>query len=499
MKFLVSKRNLFFLGLLGLIVFLVSLFLTTIMIFVPKTTFSFPGAEGFGAYVEGGRGGKVYHVTTLEDGNHAGTLRHALAQEGRRTIVFDVGGVISLKSPLEVKHNFVTVAGQTAPGNGICLKNYPLVINADNVIIRFLRFRPGELNDGPALIAKFRQRIMIDHCSFSWSKKQNIIVQGNALFTMQWCIISEALNLTENGANGAGAKLGGLSSSFHHNLFVSNARQNPYFETAAYKSSSFRQLVDFRNNVIVNWEDNSSEGILNGQFNMVNNYYKNGPATIIPSKSQIIRIYKDPQKIDNMPTKPILYLFGNFVYNNPLHSNDNWMGVYPNEQYIKEGKNPYLSWRQFFHAPVTLHSANRAFQNVVKYAGAVNNRDDIDARLIHSINTGKFPSNGSRGSQSGLIDSPDDVGGYKVYKPAKVSTDTDGDGIPDRWERRHGLNPNNTQDGSEYSLLNKDLTNLEVYLNGLVDEITYQQNRGAVPSKDVFWLAMLKLVNFLKK
>lgn len=499
MGYNISKRNLFFLGFLGFILFAAAIFIITMMIFVPKTVFSFPGAEGFGAYVQGGRGGKVYHVTTLQDGNAPGTLRYALAQEGRRTVVFDVAGVISLNAPLEIKHGFITIAGQSAPGDGICIKNYPLVINADNVILRFLRFRLGEASQNSALVVQNRQRIMIDHCSFSWSTMQNINIQGNALLTMQWCIISEALNRTNEGYNGAGAKLGGLSSSFHHNLFVSNSRQNPYFENLSLKSSSFSQLVDFRNNVIVNWEDNSSEGLLKGRFNLVNNYYKGGPASLLPTRSQIIRVYEDKNKVDSYSGYPNLYLFGNFVYNNPLHTNDNWMGVYPNQQYIKEGKNPYLSWRQFFHAPVTLHSANRAFRNVLLYAGASKSRDDIDSRLVLNIKTEKFPSIGSRGSKGGIIDNPDDVGGYKSYETLKGPKDTDGDGIPDKWERYHGLDPKNPKDGNDFNLIYKDYTNLEVYLNSLVDDITKKQNSLPMPSKDSFWLTMLKMINLLKK
>lgn len=499
MKHKISKRNLALLILFGIGVLAVFIFVIWMMILVPKTYFAFPGAEGFGAFIQGGRGGKVYHVTTLKDGNFPGTLRYAVSQPGRRTVVFDVSGVISLNAPLEIKHNNITIAGQTSPGTGICIKNYPLIVNADNVIIRFLRLRLGEASQNSALVVQNRQRIMIDHCSISWSTMQNINIQNNALLTMQWCIISEALNITGEGYNGAGAKLGGLSSSFHHNLFVSNARQNPYFENMSLKSSSFSQLVDFRNNVIINWDDNSSEGILRGRFNLVNNYYKNGPASILPTKSQIIRIYPDNTKVADGSANPNLYLYGNFVYNNPLNTNDNWMGVYPNQQYIKEGKHPNLSWRQFFHAPVTLHTANRAFINVLRYAGASKKKDNVDIRLVLNITTNRFPDQGSRGSKNGIIDSPADVGGYKPYSKAKALKDSDGDGIPDSWEISHGLNPRNPKDGNQFNRRQKDYTNLEVYMNSLVEHITSHQNRMPVPSRDLFWLNVLKMVNVLKK
>ena len=236
---------------------------------------------------------------------------------------------------------------------------------------------------------------------------------------------------------------------------------------------------------------------MRGRFNLVNNYYKSGPDSLLPTRSQIIRLYDDNQKVSSTIT-PKLYLYGNFVYNNPLHTNDNWMGVYPNQQYIKEGKNPNLSWRQFFHAPVTLHTANRAFINVLRYAGASKKKDDVDIRLVLNITTNKFPHEGSRGSTGGIIDSPADVGGYKPYEKASALKDSDGDGIPDTWERTHGLNPKNPKDGSEFNKVKKDYTNLEVYMNSLVDNITKNQNKMPVPSRDLFWLNILKMINFLK-
>lgn len=488
----ISKKNLFILILIGLLLLFVFLFLTVITMIVPKKIFAFPGAEGFGAYVSGGRGGAVYHVTSLLDTNSPGTLRYAINQKGARTIVFDVSGLISLKSPLVIKNGDITIAGQSAPGTGICIRNFPLVIEADNVIIRYMRFRLGNVSNNYSLSVQNRQGIIIDHCSISWATRQNVNMTGNALFTMQWCIISEALNATSYGVNGGGARLGGLSASFHHNLFISNARENPYFIEYSTLSKSITQFVDFRNNVIINWQDNSSEGLVRGAFNVANNYYRYGPATIIPVKSQIIRIFTNQQKVSTVPDKPTLCVTGNYVFNNPLHTNDNWMGVYPNKSYIINGENKILTWRQFFHAPLTVHSAERSYKNVLKYAGASKRRDDVDIRLVNSAIKNKYKP------LKGIINSPAEVGGYK-YKAYRGIKDTDRDGIPDYWEKSRGLDPKKRSDGQLRSKSNPDYTNLEMYLNSSVEEITKNQNAFPQPTKDLFWLLMLKYVNWVKK
>ncbi len=460
--------------------------------YLPKTRFAFPGAEGFGGYISGGRGGEVYHVTTLQDNNKPGSLRYAVNQKGVRTIVFDISGVISLKSPLVIKNGDLTLAGQSAPGIGICIKNYPVVINADNIIIRYLRFRLGDVSNNYALSVENRRGIMIDHCSISWATRHNVNLAGNVLMTMQWCIISEALSATKFGDNGKGARLGGLSASFHHNLFVSNAKNNPYFVENKLKSKSAFQIVDFRNNVIVNWRDGSSEGYIRGAFNIVNNYYKFGPATSLQTRGQIIRLFPEDYQLLPPPKRPFIFVDGNYVYNNPLNTNDNWMAVYPSKSYITEHKNPVLSWRSFFHAPVTLHTAERAYINVLKYAGASKQRDDVDKRLVSSVITDSYAYS------NGMLTSPSQGGGYKygVYKGLK---DTDGDGIPDYWEKAKGLDPKKRIDGQLRSKIDNEYTNLEMYLNSLVADITRKQNSSARPSKDLFWLSMLKFVNYVKR
>lgn len=468
---------------LGLI--LTVFFVGLLVLQTPKQTYAFPSAEGYGAFTSGGRGGVVYHVRTLEDTGKIGSLRYAVEQKGPRTIVFDIAGIIELKSPLVVKNNDLTVAGQTAPGNGICIKNYPVIIDADNVIVRYLRFRLGDLvNNGSSLVVKNRHNIMIDHCSLSWAPVDNVTLFNNQNLTMQWCIISEALNTGVN--HGTGATLGGYSASYHHNLFASNRTNNPTFYKANIGNDLNIETVDFRNNVLYNWATSSIDGAESGNYNIVNNYYKFGPATKVPSRSQIL-------EVDVVKKFGIVYVFGNYVHTNPLQTNDNWLGVYPNMDYMQTSKNPLLTRIEFDHEPVTTHSASRAYENVLEFAGASLNRDFVDSRIAQSVET--YVSGTAVGN--GIITSPKDVGGYPDYKFDKPPVDSDNDGIPDDWEFSHNLNPYDPGDGK--SMTKTGYTNLEIYLNSLVDQITLRQNAGARPGINKFRLFIQAIANKIKK
>ena len=248
---------------------------------------SFPGAEGYGRITTGGRGGDVYHVTTLDDGTQEGTFRWACNKSGARTIVFDVSGTIHLTSELRIRNGNVTIAGQTAPGDGICVADYPFVISCPNIIIRYMRFRLGNealksnpnAHEGDGLGGMDGQRIMIDHCSVSWSIDECLSVYGSKNITVQWCIVSQSLVNSghSKGNHGYGGNWGGSGASYHHNLLAHHVSRTP--RLGPRQSTQTDERMDMRNNVIYNWAGNGCYGGEGMNVNIVNNYYKPGPAT----------------------------------------------------------------------------------------------------------------------------------------------------------------------------------------------------------------------------
>lgn len=414
---------------------------------------AFPGAEGFGKYTTGGRGGKVVVVTNLND-EGPGSLRHALRMKEPRIVVFAVAGTIELKSSLDINHGDLTIAGQSAPGQGITLRNYPMKIKGDNVIVRYLRFRMGDKKayQGDAISANGQKNIIIDHASMSWGTDEGASFYNNENFTLQWSIISESLNesVHEKGAHGYGGIWGGRGASFHHNLLAHLKSRTPRFSGSKTTANRAGELVDFRNNVIYNWKDNSVYGGEKGQYNLVSNYYKPGPATAKSKRDRIVEPYAPYGQF---------YVADNYVEGAPEVSRENRKGV------DIEHPDSALVAVAFEVAEVTEQPAEEAYALVLAQAGASQKRDGVDDRIIRETRSGSA----TYGKQ-GIIDSQEEVGGWPVLQTGTTPADQDQDGMPNRWEQQHKLDPENAADASLYTL-SKEYTNVEMYLNGLVKPI----------------------------
>lgn len=446
---------------------------------------AFPGAEGFGKYTTGGRGGQVYYVTTLEDVTTPGSLRYALNQPGPRIILFKVSGTIQLMSALKITSGNVTIAGQTAPGDGICLRDYPVTVDANNVIIRFMRFRMGdETNqEADALGGRFHKNIIIDHCSMSWSVDECVSFYQNENFTLQWCIISESLrnSVHDKGPHGYGGIWGGRYASFHHNLLAHHDSRNPRLGESAGDAFALTDLVDLRNNVIYNWQGNSCYGGEAMNVNIVNCYYKPGPATT--KNERIISIDKNTEAgtaVYNTWGK--FFIDGNYMSASTRATNDNWTyGVYNqfNSKYLPvsdEDKAAMHLTEALASGGVTTHTAAVAYENVLKYAGASLARDTVDKRIVHDVRTGSATvMDGGNGSVNGIIDTQAAVGGWPQLNSTTAPTDTDNDGIPDVWETDHGLSPDDPGD-AQLKTVDGIYPNVEVYINSIVASIVEKQN-----------------------
>ena len=426
-----------------------------IFLFVVASTqaqpLAFPGAEGFGRFTTGGRGGRVLYVTNLND-DGPGSLRDALKEKGARTILFSVSGNIELQSRLPINNGDVTIAGQSAPGDGICITGYPVSVSADNVIIRYLRIRLGDANkvEADAIGGTGHRNIIIDHCSISWSTDECASFYRNRDFTLQWCLISESLNASAHvkGEHGYGGIWGGEGASFHHNLLAHHKSRMPRFSGSSSTQNPEDELVDYRYNVVYNWTINNSYGGEKGKYNVVNNYYKAGPAT---RKTVVERILN--------PSSPygLFYVNGNVLENSPKVTADNWKGVHGKNVDSARADKP-------FPAPeVNGVDAAKAYEQVLKFAGASYKRDALDERIVHEVRSGTA----SRGKEkNGIINTLEEAGGLPVLKSTTAPKDTDGDGMPDVWEKEHHLDP--LKNDAQLKSLHKEYTNLEIYLNGLL-------------------------------
>lgn len=495
-----------------------------------EKTPAFPGAEGFGRYTTGGRGGIVYHVTSLADDGSVGTFRYAINQSGKRTIVFDISGTIHLTSPLSVRIGNVTIAGQTAPGDGICIADYPFSVGASNVIIRFIRVRLGNKNvtlDGADGWDGFggmeNQNIMIDHCSISWSIDEDCSFYGSYNITVQWCLVSQSLQDAghSKGSHGYGGVWGGSGATYHHNLVCHHGSRTPRFGPRPL--TQLDERLDYRNNVIYNWGGNGCYGGEGMNINIVNNYYKPGPATAtrsttiqeriasigIRTKEYCISSISGTDTIWNS-WKPALHKWGKYYVNGNVNTkysavtNDNWTyGMYNQIDnngndglYTQTTKDTIKLSDPISYYYVTTHSAADAYDKVVKYAGASLSRDWVDTLMIYDTKNAVATYTGTSGkfigdatNLPGLIDSQDDnkpanAGSdwspWPTLNSTATPTDTDQDGMPDAWETANGLNPNDATDGNTKN--SAGYTMLEVYMNSIVDSIMTNENTGGTPS-----------------
>ena len=474
-----------------------------------EKTPAFPGAEGFGRYVSGGRGGKVYHVTNLEDSG-TGSLRWAISQNGSRTIVFDVSGTIHLKSVLNIKGGNLTIAGQTAPGDGICIADYPVSIQANNVILRYLRFRLGNkyvtengADSWDGLGGMDQQDIMVDHCSVSWSIDECLSIYGVKNSTVQWCISSQSLQDAghSKGAHGYGGNWGGSGVTYHHNLMAHHESRVP--RLGPRYTTQLDERLDMRNNVLYNWAGNGCYGGEAMKVNIVNNYYKPGPGTAQISAVRQRRIagigIRTSQYVKTYPAyQPTEHIWGKFYVDGNVNSkysdvtNDNWTyGMY-NQITNSDNDNLFTATTKdtiklsqpIDFVYVTTHTATDAYKKVLAYAGCCLTRDDVDQLIINDTQNGLATHTGS-GNHNGIIDSQEDNkpvdadanwSAWPTLNSTEAPVDTDGDGMPDSWETANGLDPNNAKDGS---IVGEDgYTNLENYLNSIVAEITEGQLEG---------------------
>ena len=461
---------------------------------------AFPGAEGGGMYTTGGRGGKVIHVTTLADSG-AGSLRAALNEKGPRTIVFDVAGIIELKSTLNIKNGDVTIAGQTAPGDGICLKNYAVQVSASNVIIRFMRFRMGDeaKQENDAIWGRYNRNIILDHCSMSWCTDECASFYANEYFTMQWCILTESLrnSVHGKGKHGYGGIWGGKNASFHHNLLANHDSRNPRIDHPQIYGdyvSTHRGNVDYRNNAVYNWGSNSTYGGEDGHFNIVGNYYKPGPAS--SDRKYFVDAYGSYTKDGTVYADryPEMYLSGN------LHTGHQDLDDTPSSVYWHNGQS-YGNYNMLLKAALPLegpsgediyttkHSAALSFERICAYAGASLVRDAVDERICSDALAGTASFNdGGNGSTGGMIDTQTAVGGWPEYKAddAEIAgcKDSDGDGMPDWFEDQFKLDKADSTDGNAKTLdPYARYTNLEMYLHYLVRDIVDVQNAGGEYAK----------------
>lgn len=459
---------------------------------------AFPGAEGGGMYTAGGRGGKVYVVTSLEDSG-PGTLREACDAGGARIVVFNVSGIIQLKNRIRIRAPYLTIVGNTAPGDGVCIAGATFGIDTHDVIIRHLRFRRGQTDvtiRDDALGGNPVGNIIIDHCSTSWGLDENMSLYRHMYsppdgskdlklptvnITIQNSIFSEGLNTFHHAF---GSTIGGVNSTFHHNLWACNTGRNP--------SVGMGGDFTFANNVLFNWVHRTVDGGDDtSRYNIINNYLKPGPATNLNNdvSHRLLKPESTRSKtiIDNFGKA---YVNGNIVEGNERVTKDNWDGgVQPEPQKatVADVLAKVRVSEPFPHATITVSSAQDAYEQVLAKSGAtLPKRDAVDERVMNMVRTGQVSTTKQSNLEQlleqkpftqehikelirlvdrGIITHPEQVGGYPQYK-GEPYKDSDSDGMPDEWETKHGLNPNDAADASK-DLNGDGYTNIEKFIYGL--------------------------------
>lgn len=411
---------------------------------------SFPGAEGFGATTPGGRGGRVILVTNLEDAG-PGSLRAACEAEGPRIVVFRVGGVIELQSDIRVTNPYLTIAGQTAPGGGICLKSYSLYIrDTHDVVVRHLRVRPGDVSGKAvdAITVYLSQRVVLDHCSTSWAIDEVLSATMSQDVTVQWCMITESLHdsVHPKGPHGMGSLFayngeGGIS--VHHCVYAHHNARSP-------RPGGMKDMpgftLDFRNNVIYNWGNWCGyNDTLPQKITYVGNHLRPGPSTAE-------KVLRTAFLIDGVANS--FYAADNIMDGYPEATADNWLMMRFSKNVTREAVDagaPHPA------PPITMTPTRDLLAVLVEGCGAtLPRRDAVDARVLDEICSGR----------GRIINSQTEVGGWPDYAAGEAPPDADEDGMPDPWETARGLNPNDPADASE-DADGDGYTNIEAYINGL--------------------------------
>ncbi len=441
---------------------------------------AFPGALGFGKYATGGRGGKVNIVSNLNDDGE-GSLRQAVKGSAAKIVVFTVSGTIHLKSPISIKAN-TTIAGQSAPGDGICIADHPVSISGDNVIVRFLRFRMGDRyqNEGKvagaghddALTSSRRKLIIIDHCSMSWSTDEVLSIYAGDSSTVQWNIMAEPLNLsyhfekgkTDFEEHGYGGILGGRNISVYFNLYAHCKSRTPRFDGNRNLPAPASEFADYKNNVIYNWESNNVYGGEGGRYNIVANYYKPGPST---KKSALNKIANPFKKEPSIPFGK-WHINANYMHGSNEISSDNWQGV----TLDKGSEKDLVQVKAFEPFPSTFVnlSAEKAYDLVLSFAGASYKRDTMDARIINDVINGEGRLVDVQGGFAAGTAYEKTVTAWPYLQQLDAPADSDKDGMPDEWEIKNKLDPSNPSDAILFTLHDR-YSNVEVYLNELVEKM----------------------------